>query len=186
VTRRQAGVLVPLDELVDSGFPDDPELVAAVVREDAPAAKVTVIRRAVDAIRQQERHAPAEAAARWIAVRGQLHQELASRQSRIALYDLKETLDVAAVPLPGGFLAAAAAIGDAECLEPIARAWVAGADSPPWWRDHLADAFQTIVRRDGLTRRHPALVKLLTHLPAAGMLVGIAPKTVSRTSRTRP
>jgi hypothetical protein len=176
VTRQQAGVMAPLDELVAEGLPDDPGLVAAVVREDAGATRVTVLRRAIDAVRHRERQSGQAERAAWMGVRGALHLELASRPSRLALYDLRETLETAGAPLPAGFLAATSAIGDTSCLEPIARAWMAGAGADRWWRDHLEDAFRAVVRREGLTRRHPALVRILNRWPSAGALVATAPK----------
>ena len=40
------------------------------------------------------------------AVRGALHQALALRGSRVALYDLRETIERPPAPLPSSFLAA--------------------------------------------------------------------------------
>jgi len=107
-------------------------------------------------------------------VRGAVHQILASRSSRLALYDLRETLEQAKGPLPVGFLSAAAVIGDTACLTPLADAWVHTPADDRWWREHLADAFRSIVTREGLTRRAPALQKILAKWPAAGLLVAMA------------
>ncbi len=176
VLRRQSGLTVTLEELVERGLPDDAALVAAVVREDADDTRLTVLRRLVDVIRERERHRGEEARAQWMAVRGQVHQHLATRGSRMALYDLRETLERLRGPIPVGFLAAAAALGDAACLTPIARAWLAAPAQDRWWRDHLEDAFGTIVRREGVTRRHPRLRALLAQSPAAAPLVALAKK----------
>ena len=116
VLRRQSGLTLPLEELVERGLPDDAALVAAVLREDADDTRLTVLRRLVDVIRERERHRGDETRAQWMAVRGQVHQHLASRGSRIALYDLRDTLDRMRGPIPVGFLAAAATVGDAACL----------------------------------------------------------------------
>lgn len=89
VLRRQSGLTLPLEELVERGLPDDAALVAAVLREDADDTRLTVLRRLVDVIRERERHRGDETRAQWMAVRGQVHQHLASRGSRIALYDLE-------------------------------------------------------------------------------------------------
>ena len=79
----------------------------------------------------------------------------------VAAATAAETLAASSDPLPVGFLAAAAAVGDTACLEPLAASWIA-ATSDRWWRDHLAEAFTAIVRREKLTRRHPALKDLVS------------------------
>jgi hypothetical protein len=174
VTRTKGGATLPLDALIDRGLPDDPAVLAAVVREEADKTRVTLLRRLIDAISSQERRAPPGERAAWMAVRGQVHQALAGRSSRLALYDLRETLEQAHGPLPVGFLAAAAAIGDAACLEPLASAWVASDRNDRWWRDHVVEAFRAIVKREDLTRRHAALRRVLERCPAAGVLVASA------------
>lgn len=176
VTRRQSGVMVPLDELIDGGLPDDPVLVGAIVREDGPNTSAPALRRLVDLIRKRERSAAESERPHWMAVRGQAHQELGRRASRLALYDLRDTLEAIRAPLPVGFLAAAAAVGDVACLTPLAAAWVGGAGDDRWWRAHVAEAFQAIARREGVTRRHPVITKILTRWPEAGTLVATAKK----------
>jgi hypothetical protein len=89
---------------------------------------------------------------------------------------LRETLERAEGPLPVGFLAAAASVGDAACLEPIAAAWASAPPDDHWWRDHLVDAFAAIVKREALTRRHPVLKRILERQPAAAVLVAMARK----------
>ena len=94
-------------------------------------------------MRARETEEPAaEPQAEWRVVRRALHQILASRQSRVALYDLRETLEADDGPLPVEFVAALTAIGDTSCLEAIggayARAAAAGQPSHDWWRQHLA------------------------------------------------
>ena len=176
-TRRAAGATIPLDALLESGLPDDPTVVAAVLREEADTAKLSALRGVVEAIRDRERGAGADTRAAWMAVRGQTHHALAARGSRLALYDLRETLERADCVLPVGFLAAAASIGDAACLEPLATAWVKAATADRWWREHLAEAFRAIVTREHLTRRHPALKRILERRPEAAVLVAAAKKT---------
>lgn len=177
VTRRQAGVVESLDELVGQGLPDHPDLVAAVVRDDADQASLTTLARTIEVIRSRERVVTSDAERhRWAAVRGAVHQALAARNSRLALYDLRETLEAATAPLPVGFVSAAAVIGDPGCLPPLARGWVHASADDRWWREHLADAFRSIVQREALTRRHPILRTILEKWPAAGVLVGMARK----------
>jgi hypothetical protein len=170
-TRRAVGATIPLETLLECPLPDDPGVVAAVIREEVESAKVTTLRRAVEAVRARERAVEGERRAVWTAIRGQVHQALAARTSRLALYDLRETLEHAGGPLPVGFLAAAAVIGDNTCLEPLAAAWVHAAPEDHWWRDHLADAFRAIVTREHLGRRHQVVRRILDRWPAAGVLV---------------
>ena len=175
VTRRQAGALESLEVLVTKGLPADPDIAAAVARDDGERAPLTVLKRAVEAVRTREAQASDVATReKWTAVRGMLHQHLASRGSRLALYDLREGLEGATGLLPAGFLSAAAVVGDATCLTPLARAWVESTPHDRWWRDHLAEAFTAIVTREALTRRHPLLKLILERWPAAGVLVAAA------------
>ena len=166
VVRRRAGALLSLEDLIERGA-QDPRLVQAALEEEGATVRVTVLRTLVEA-------APASDAAVWLAVRGQAHQALASRSSRIALYDVREALERGPHPLPVGFLAAAAAIGDVSCLLPLAAAWIAAAGDERWWRDHLAEAFASIVKREKIRRRDPALRKILERWPQAGTLVATA------------
>jgi hypothetical protein len=177
VVRRQSGLMLPLEEVLERGLPDDPEAVGAILREEADSASAGVLGRLIEAIRRKETRSLAPQRAAWMAQRGQVHRALAARGSRVALYDLRETLERPDGPLPVGFLAAAAAIGDAGCLEPLAMAWMSADQTDRWWRDHLTEAFGAIVKREGLTRRHPRLIRLLKRSPATGPLVALARKS---------
>ena len=89
-------------------------------------------------------------------MRGALHVALARRESKVALYDLREALERTKDPLPPDYLTAMGLIGDASCLEPLAVAFVqahAMEDADLWRRD-VASVFRQIVEREGLTRRH--------------------------------
>jgi hypothetical protein len=90
--------------------------------------------------------------------RGVAHVALARRASRLGIYDLRESIEGASAPLPVEFLTALALAGDASCLEAIAAAHEHAIDS--WWRRHLSDAFQAIVAREGLSRRHAVMKKI--------------------------
>jgi len=122
----------------------------------------------VDRIRMREQQEPdARVREEWRAVRGAAHQALAARNSRLALYDLRDSL-LAAERLPVAFLAAIEDVGDATCLETLAAAYDESSRSgDTWWREHLATAFRAIVQREGLTRRHAALKRVLARWPAA-------------------
>ncbi|MGH9139797.1 MAG: hypothetical protein ACRD2I_01500, partial [Vicinamibacterales bacterium] len=103
----------------------------------------------------------------WRLARAAAHVTLAQRGSRLALYDLRDSLEAARGPLPVEFLAAITLIGDASCLEAIAAAHARARPKDAWWRRHLAEAFQTIVKRDQLTRRHAAMKKIEKRWPGA-------------------
>ena len=103
--------------------------------------------------------------------RAAAHVALASRGSRLALYDLRESLESADAPLPVEFLAALSLVGDASCLEAIAAAYArpaaSGRGRDDWWRQHLADAFRAIVAREAITRRHAVMKKIEKRWPDA-------------------
>ena len=173
-TRRGAGEAVSLEAAIARGIPEAPGLVLAMIREDGDSTPVTALRQLLEDIRARERRSSGDIQPAWTTARGQVHQSLAAQASRIGLYDLRETLESATGPLPVGFIAAASAVGDATCLDPLAAAWLAAPAESRWWRDHLADAFRAIVRREKLPRRHPALKRILERRPAAGVLVALA------------
>ena len=111
----------------------------------------------------------------WRAVRGAAHQALAARSSRLALYDLRDSL-MGEDRLPVAFLAALEEIGDETCLEPLAAAYDASSRSgDAWWREHVATAFRAIVAREGLTRRHTSVKRALARWPdsAADLLLRV-------------
>ena len=70
---------------------------------------------------------------------------------------------MAKAPLPVEFLSALAMIGDASCVEAIAAAHRKAKDA--WWRQHLADAFYTIVQREKLTSRHAVMKRIAKKSP---------------------
>ena len=92
----------------------------------------------------------------WVEARGAVHRVLAGRGSRLALYDARETLSEAGSPVPPGFLDAIDRLGDASCLEPLARAW--SASRHPQWRARLSELARQIVARSKLSGRS-AIVK---------------------------
>jgi hypothetical protein len=100
----------------------------------------------------------------WLQARGRAHQALARRQSLVALYDLREKFESAAGPLPQPFVSTAAAIGDASCLEPLARAWAA-AGKDLNWKHELSTAAASIMRREKLTGRSAVVKKLRANYP---------------------
>src|SRR5262249_6854863 len=120
--------------------------------------------------RERERTAPPRRRGEWVAARGAAHVALASRGSRLGLYDLRETLEGATTPLAADFVEALTLVGDRECLESIAaahaRARGAGATQEAW-RLQLAETFRVIAARERLTRRHAVMKKIEKRWPNA-------------------
>lgn len=155
-----------LTQAAERGLPDDPAAVRAALAREGAAVALPLLHRIIEGVR--EREAAETSAARrteWTRVRAAAHVALASRGSRLAVYDLRESLETVragATPLPVEFLAALSRVGDASCLEAIAAAYTRSrkpaSGQHDWWREHLADAFHAIVRRERITRRH-AVVK---------------------------
>jgi hypothetical protein len=150
------------------------------------AAALGALQKLVEAVRARESAAASGARSEgWRQVRGALHQTLALRGSRVAVYDLRETLAEAREPLPAPFLAAMHVVGDESCLESIAAAWTAADDggaspeSAARWRHQLEAAFQAVVKREKISRRSAAWKRLATRFPAAA-------RAFSTTSRTTP
>jgi hypothetical protein len=153
---------------IEGQLPASPESLRKAVVTNAASARLTELQRLVDAVRAREaREEDPMTRAEWRAARGALHQALAARGSRLALYDLRDSL-LASERLPVAFLAALEEVGDASCLEPLAAAYDASAhNGDPWWRDHLAAAFRAIVHRENLTRRHAVVKRTMARWPDA-------------------
>jgi hypothetical protein len=155
-------------EALEGRLPASPDALKAALAQEGGAAKLIQLQRLVDLVRAHEaRELDVERRGAWRIVRGALHQTLAARGSRLALYDLRDSL-LDPDRLPVAFLAALEEIGDATCLEPLAAAYDASSGrADPWWREHLATAFRAIIHRDGLTRRHASVKRLTSRWPDA-------------------
>jgi hypothetical protein len=156
-------------DAVEGTLPETPgDLRAALITRSA-SAPVNTLRALVDAVREREAAAVGTVRQAWLAVRGALHQALALRGSRVALYDLREALQDGSARLPPSFLAALHVLGDASCLEPIAAAWGAAesdntADGARW-RHQLSAAFHAITEREKITRRHALMKRIAARWP---------------------
>jgi hypothetical protein len=147
-----------LNDAAEAGLPEHAETLRRLLNAGGTTAPLPAIHRIIERLREREAAVPAPARAEWTRARGTAHIALAKRSSRIGLYDLREALEGASAPLPVEFLAALSIAGDASCLEAIAAAHGRATDT--WWRQHLADTFQAIVAREGLTRRHAVMRKI--------------------------
>jgi hypothetical protein len=154
------------EDAIAGQLPDDPKNLREAIADRAPATALADLRRLIEAVGALERTAARKQSQEWLAVRGALHQALALRGSRIALYDLRETFERAAAPLPSAFLGAVQTIGDDSCLEPLAGAFSRAKDAR--WQHQLAQAFHEIVKRERVTKRHSALRRALAKAPGLG------------------
>jgi HEAT repeat protein len=142
------------------GLQDEQADAAALVRALTGAGEsvpLPDLHRLIERIREREALEPGERRGEWAAARAAVHVALAQRGSRLALYDLRESLQGGA-PLPPEFIIALSLVGDASCLDAIAGAHAKTRHAA--WRGQLADAFRAIVAREKLTRRHAAVKKI--------------------------
>lgn len=155
-------------DAVAGRLPAAPAALKTALAAVRSTAKLTDLQRLVDHLRAHEQRETDRARREeWRALRGAAHQALAARNSRLALYDLRDSL-LETDRLPVTFLAALEEIGDATCLEPLAAAYDASSrSSDTWWREHVATAFRAIVQREGLTRRHTAVKRAMSRWPEA-------------------
>jgi hypothetical protein len=142
-------------EAVEGRLPDRPELLRELLTTRAAAAPLNALRKMIDAVRARERVAPETHRDAWLALRGSLHHALALRGSRVALYDLRETIESEpeAQRLPPSMLSALQVLGDRTCLEPLA-ALRDRTTGDAHLRHQLASAYDAIAKREKPTRRH--------------------------------
>jgi hypothetical protein len=146
----------------ESAGPTLEDPVAAREWVDAHGAQATLakVHDAIKAFREHEILAPSNRHRdEWMQARGAAHRALASRGSRLALYDAVDTVRSATGELPSGFVEALHALGDASCLEPLARAWSAAPRGSPW-RARLEETARDIVRRSKLGHRSAVLKEI--------------------------
>lgn len=136
---------------------DNPVAARDWVEAHGARATLATLHDAIKAFRDAESRAETSGEkSEWLRARGVAHSMLALRGSRLALYDARETFSTAKAPLPPGFVETIANMGDASCLEPLARAWSATRDAG--WRAQLSEAARRIVTRSKLGGRN-AVVK---------------------------
>jgi hypothetical protein len=144
---------------------DDAAAAREWVEAHGRSATLATLHDAVKAFREREESvASGRRRDEWLLARSIAHQVLAERRSRLALYDLREAFSTAQSPLPPGFLVAVVKVGDASCLEPLARAWGASARGAGW-RNQVAGAAREIVRRAKLGGRNPVIKGLRATWP---------------------
>lgn len=180
----QAALEAAWQDAMQGRLPDRPDVLTEALRAHGGAAAAVSLQALIERIRvEKEGTAEERQHAAWRTVRGAAHQALALKGSRLAAYDLRESVEAARDPLPATFLAALHAIGDESCLEPIAAA--AGRATDPRWRTQLRQAFQAIVKRERISRRHAVMKRIAARWPdAARDLLGPATSRGSRAAQT--
>jgi HEAT repeat protein len=155
-----------LARAASEGLPDDPDSIRQAIAQAGHLAPLPHLLRIAERVRDREGSPSARRRGEnWAAVRASAHIALAERGSRLGVYDLRESLEWPHAPLPVEFLTALSLVGDASCLEAIARAHAEARDA--WWRDHLASTFHDILVRERLTKRHAALRRIEQRWPGA-------------------
>lgn len=181
-----AALAATWQDILDGHMPDRPDAAAAAVRRHVETAPPGDIKEAIDRLRVREEQASDDAdRAGWRAARGAAHQGLALRGSRLAMYDLRESLERATAPLPASFVSALHAVGDESCLEAIAAAFTHSSDER--WRAQLREAFQAIVRRDRISRRKGVFKRIDSRWPEAAQQLSTPSRTTlphGRAART--
>ena len=162
--RGSADPIAMVTRAAESGLPDDAGALRHALSLSGAAVSLPALLKVVERVREREAAEPSSAAREdWRLTRAAAHLSLANRGSRLAIYDLRESLDAATAPLPVAFLAALSLVGDQSCLEAITSAHARARNA--WWRQHLADAFRTIVAREKLTRRHAVIKRIEKRWP---------------------
>jgi hypothetical protein len=148
-------------DAVDGRLWADPRVLRSAVAAQAARAPLNTLRKLVDAVKALETTADPSSRDAWRALRGALHQALALRGSRVALYDLRESLaDDAARKVMPSFLAALQLVGDESCLEPLMALSERTDDERQ--RHQLQATFNAIVRRERIGPRNRVLKRLET------------------------
>jgi hypothetical protein len=154
-------------DALDGHLPDDPGLLREALDARGASTALSALQKLVDGVRARESQ-PGPRQASWRTLRGAIHQALALRGSRVALYDLRETLETAEAGLPTSFLGAVQLVGDSACLEALAAAYARSPDTDERWRAQVAAAFRTVASREHVTRRHTVVKRILHRWPEAG------------------
>lgn len=169
-----------LEAAAEGSLPGDPEALRSAISRSASSVPLPTLHQIVERIRLHEGSLPRERRVEWMNTRAATHLAMAQRNSRLALYDLRETIESSRERIPVEFFAAITAIGDTTCLEPIANAYSRARDD--WSRRQLADAFRTIIGREKLTRRHAVAKKIEKRWPGVWDTLVVA-SALRRTSQ---
>lgn len=146
-------------------LPSDPDVLRQRLAAEGASAPLTVLHRVIERIRGHEATLAPDVADAWRIVRASAHLALAARGSRLAVYDLRETLEALGTQTPVGMLSALQQVGDASVLDAVADAWQQADD--PWFKGQMVAIFREVTARERITKRHAAMKKLAARLPEA-------------------
>lgn len=146
-------------------LPAQPEVLRQTIAAHGADAPLTVLHKVIERVRAREAAVPADEADAWRVVRATTHLALAMRGSRLAVYDLRESVEALGSQTPVGMLSALQQIGDASVLDAVADAWAGSSNA--WFRGQLVTIFRAIVAREKITKRHATMKKLATRQPDA-------------------
>jgi hypothetical protein len=169
---RETGLADPLEELeaaAAGAVPETPGMLSSLVEKAGDRAPLSTLHRLVESAASAEATERASSVkAAWMKARGDVHIALARRGSRVALYDLRETAEKSAAPLPPTFIEALSTIGDAASLEALAALFARlDAESHRQSREHIGRAFRAIAQREGVTGRHAVIKRIRARWPEA-------------------
>jgi hypothetical protein len=151
-----------LEAAIETGE-NDPELLHRLLVEAGSSIALSMLHELVLFLRGRERaERDGSVQAAWQAARGAAHLALARRESRLALFDLREALSQVSATRLEPFVKAVEAIGDASCLDALVTAWERTAADG---RAPIAQAFKVIVVRERLTRRHATVKRAIGRAP---------------------
>lgn len=154
-----------LETAATGTLPPDPEHLRQLIGSHGPEAPLTVLHRVIERVRAHEQAVDRSDVEAWRVVRATAHLALAARGSRLALYDIRETLESLGAQTPVGMLSALQQVGDASALDGVADAYARSDNA--WFRGQLVGVFRAIVSREQLTRRQAAIKKMAARLPGA-------------------
>jgi hypothetical protein len=154
-----------LEAAASGDLPGDAEHLRQLVTSHGAEAPLTVLHRLVERTRAHEATVAPDEVDAWRVIRATAHLALAARGSRLAVYDLRETLETLGEHTPVGMLSALQQVGDVSALDAVVEAWLATDNA--WFRGQLATTFQAVVAREKITRRHAAIKKIAARAPEA-------------------
>jgi hypothetical protein len=154
-----------LEAAANGDLPPDPDLLRQAIAAYGASAPLTVLHKVIERVRAREAGVATDEAEAWRVVRAATHLALALRGSRLAVYDLRESVEALGSQTPVGMLSALQQVGDASVLDAVADAWAGSSNA--WFRGQLVTIFREIVAREKITKRHAAVKKLSARLPEA-------------------
>ncbi|MGE3841803.1 MAG: hypothetical protein AB7I50_09465 [Vicinamibacterales bacterium] len=174
-----------LRQWIESASASEPvELIRLALEACSRSAPLSLLHAVVERARKLERGQPPVEADAWRNLRGLAHQALGARGSRVALYDLRETMGAQPNHLTIGMLGALSALADRSDLDGVAAAWATATD--PSQKLRLEEVGRTLAARHGVDMNTGAGRQFaLRHADFAERLSRPSQTTPSRRRRAR-